>query len=565
MKRISGFNFFIGACVLLSVTVCRVSGVNIPVSSDPPGGLDPTNTPQILLLTFDDTVNSDSYERVQRILTNHFNPNGSPIQATFFCNTDYTDFRLVEQLYSQGHEIGVHTITHTTYSNTPLDSWRMEIVGCRKALSELALVPINEIVGLRVPYLAFNNDSFQVLQEAEMRYDASIEERIDAGGELTTNISSFIWPYTFDAGNTQECITGIPPWDTFPGLFEIPLWDAYDTGGWGRATMDAPTSSYAEVMSLWKHNFTEHYNGNRAPFGLFLHAALAYQWLRQEEWRVDVVNDFIEWTLGHSNVWWVSVNDLVEFMLDPQTVQEVSTFPPFITSTNHHILSPEEEVNVQYYHPYGSIRTSASLPPLWPVTDTVYHVWQEMPSGSGVVSNWLHSAWTDTFVGYLEVSNSTPFTILDWEASFVVENGVVTNFWGMPFAVSNGICTVRPNGYHMPMPPGAAYTNRDTGADSFGFWGGWNNTNSVVIHPADLTLYKSGQGPPSVTNIGFVSNAHLRIEWDESAYGYDLQFSTNIATTDTWESVSNIFIKTTWTGSLPAAESPTFFRLETIY
>ena len=120
-------------------------------SVQPPGGLQAANVPQIVLLTFDDSVHTASYATCQQLLTNHVNPNGTPIQATFYTQSKWSDFRLVQQLHAQGHEIALHTMSHTTTTNTDVDTWRREIYGCRKALSELAQIPIEDIVGFRAP------------------------------------------------------------------------------------------------------------------------------------------------------------------------------------------------------------------------------------------------------------------------------------------------------------------------------------------------------------------------------------------------------------------------------
>lgn len=575
-------NFGMKYLLIVSIAICAlllwpmsvsVSAVNVPVSIDPPGGLDPTNTPQICLLTFDDTINPESYERVQMVSTNHFNPNGSPLQMTFFANTTYTDFRLLEQLYTQGHEVGIHTITHTTTDTTSLVTWRMEIVGCRHTFSNLCLIPQEDIVGFRAPYLLINDDLYKLLDEAGFRYDSSIAEVIDSGGSngFSTNLSSYIWPYTFDNGVKQPHAVDIVT-NVFPGLFEVPIWKVYYTNGDVAATMDAPRTSYSNVMELWQYNFEEHYNGNRAPFGIFLHTSFSNQWLREEQWRVDVVNDFIDWTTNFSDVWWVSADDLTDFMLDPQTVEEAYTFQPFVTPTNRHVLTPEEDVNVRYYDPFGSIRTSAELPPVWPETNTAYHAWEEV--SGGVVTNWKGGSWSNTFDGYIKVSNNTSRIIRDWEIEFLVQDGEITTMYGTPFTMNGMICTVWPSGQHMPMLPGdayVAYLNIDTNAGttqevtSIYFQGWWDKTNEVHMSAAKINYFKtSAQPQPVFTNFSTASGTNLSLQWDESAYGYDLQFSTNLTAGD-WVSYSNIYTKTTWTGELPVTESPAFFRIETIY
>ena len=63
-------------------------------------------------MTFDDAVNDmnighfkDFFEKDRE------NPNGCPIQATFYISHEWTDYSLVQSLYYDGHEIAAHTIS----------------------------------------------------------------------------------------------------------------------------------------------------------------------------------------------------------------------------------------------------------------------------------------------------------------------------------------------------------------------------------------------------------------------------------------------------------------------
>lgn len=78
------------------------------------GGIPLKDTPQIVLITFDDAVNdgnkqiyADLFERGRK------NPNGCPISATFYVTqgTGGTDYSQVQNLYAAGHEMASHTVT----------------------------------------------------------------------------------------------------------------------------------------------------------------------------------------------------------------------------------------------------------------------------------------------------------------------------------------------------------------------------------------------------------------------------------------------------------------------
>lgn len=69
-------------------------------------------TPQIVLLTFDDAINDlnipiyeDLFEKGRK------NPNGCPITATFYVSHEWTDYSQVQNMYAVGHEMASHTIS----------------------------------------------------------------------------------------------------------------------------------------------------------------------------------------------------------------------------------------------------------------------------------------------------------------------------------------------------------------------------------------------------------------------------------------------------------------------
>jgi hypothetical protein len=71
-----------------------------PTSTKIPGGLDPTDTPQMIVITFDDAVNSNNFPIYQRLFNgNRKNPNSCDIRATFFLSHKYTNYSMVEELH----------------------------------------------------------------------------------------------------------------------------------------------------------------------------------------------------------------------------------------------------------------------------------------------------------------------------------------------------------------------------------------------------------------------------------------------------------------------------------
>ena len=67
--------------------------------------------PQLVLLTFDDSVNDLNKGLYKDMFENNrVNPNGCPIAATFYVSHEWTDYKQVQNLYADGHEIASHSI-----------------------------------------------------------------------------------------------------------------------------------------------------------------------------------------------------------------------------------------------------------------------------------------------------------------------------------------------------------------------------------------------------------------------------------------------------------------------
>lgn len=70
-------------------------------------------TPQLVLITFEDSVNEDHNKAFDLIFKTkeRLNPNGCPIRGTFFVSHEWTDYSLVQNLYADGHEMASHTVS----------------------------------------------------------------------------------------------------------------------------------------------------------------------------------------------------------------------------------------------------------------------------------------------------------------------------------------------------------------------------------------------------------------------------------------------------------------------
>ena len=411
------------ACVL---AVTSASAVDKPPSTSPPGNLPPAETPQIVLLTFDDAVTTASYSLVQQALMNHFNPNGDAIKATFFVslngNNDYVSIR---KLYDAGHEIAVHTMTHTTDENTTEGRWQREIAGCKRTLSRLCGIPDEELVGFRAPFLKPNENLFRVLSKRGFLYDTTFREALSG---LSTSPTNMIWPYTLDNGLQQVTYAAYNPNGNYPGLFEIPLWVQFSNTT-AVTTMDPPESlSSNDVVALWKTNFLSRYNGNRAPYGIFLHAATQSQWLSNPSnsaWRAGALRDFIGWALAQPDTWFITCRDLVNYMLEPVPAAAAAVSPPFLTPDR--IPFPTSEISRCTYPGSSTFSVCGACPPAAPNLTNAYLGF--VPMAGGTAS--LNVASQDTTYAWCElvISNDTPQLVYDWSARFTVDGGTVQRLY----------------------------------------------------------------------------------------------------------------------------------------
>ena len=62
-----------------------------------PGDLPPEQVPQMIVITFDDAVNHNNYEEIERFLNSNLkNPNSCDIKTTFFVSHQYNNYSMVQ-------------------------------------------------------------------------------------------------------------------------------------------------------------------------------------------------------------------------------------------------------------------------------------------------------------------------------------------------------------------------------------------------------------------------------------------------------------------------------------
>ncbi|GAV06254.1 hypothetical protein RvY_16273-2 [Ramazzottius varieornatus] len=283
-----------------------------------PNGLPPKKTPQIVMVTWDDSVNGGNFEFLKRVFArNRTNLNGCPITGTVFLSHKWTDYKMVQELYKRGHEIASHSLSHTDCAKCNETIWRNEILG-QALMVHANGVNRSDIVGMRAPFLAIGGDAmFHMLWSNGFLYDSSIP---------SPQTDPPMWPYTLDNPIPHSCYGTCPKY-RYPGLWEVPMTGVVGLGGIKCSMYDAcvmPEDTEGLTKIFWD-NFLKHYSTNRAPYLLSAHAAWFWgKWNRQ-----NALSNFMDKALKLGDVWFVSIYQALKWMQQPTPLENLYSFQPW--------------------------------------------------------------------------------------------------------------------------------------------------------------------------------------------------------------------------------------------
>uniref|UniRef100_A0A182J0W8 NodB homology domain-containing protein n=1 Tax=Anopheles atroparvus TaxID=41427 RepID=A0A182J0W8_ANOAO len=286
---------------------------------DIPGELPVEQLPQIVLLTFDDSVNDLNKQLYQDLFERgRVNPNGCPITATFYVSHEWTDYSQVQNLYSDGHEMASHTVSHSFGEAFSPKKWAREVAGQREILSAYGGVKLEDVRGMRAPFLSIGgNKMFKMLHDFNFTYDSSMpvyENRPPS------------WPYTLDYKIFHDCMIPPCPTKSYPGVWEVPMVMWQDLNG-GRCSMGDACSNPPEAEGVYKmimKNFERHYTTNRAPFGLYYHAA----WFTQPHHKEGFIQ-FLDAINSMKDVFIITNWQALQWVRDPTPLSRINSFTPF--------------------------------------------------------------------------------------------------------------------------------------------------------------------------------------------------------------------------------------------
>eukprot|EP00092_Neocalanus_flemingeri_P029883 GFUD01032448.1.p1 GENE.GFUD01032448.1~~GFUD01032448.1.p1 ORF type:complete len:465 (+),score=61.54 GFUD01032448.1:24-1397(+) len=310
--------------------------------------------PQIVYLTFDDAFTDLAETQFYRSLFNgtYKNPNGCDIRATHFLTQSYTDYSLVNHYWHMGHEMASHSITHRNdvkyWQNLTPEQWKDEMVGMRKMIGQFASIDPCEIRGMRAPFLQGGGDNmFRMLKDNNFTYDCSWPTRSFG----YTDAMNGLYPYTLDYQTAQDCPIKPCPKCSYPGMWVQPMIDLEDE--WIGSNPQCPTcgnvcsmldgcvimgeQTKEHVYSMLMKNFNRTYNGdtdefgqfmpgNKAPWGLYMHAAWFFG---EQAWHYDGYKMFLNEITNNAkypDVFIVPIKDGLEYMKKPVPMQVLNAW-----------------------------------------------------------------------------------------------------------------------------------------------------------------------------------------------------------------------------------------------
>ncbi|KAL5245054.1 hypothetical protein ACI65C_012464 [Semiaphis heraclei] len=319
-----------------------------------PGGLDPKETPQMILLTFDGALNQDNYQNhYQKVFSqNKKNPNGCLIKGTFFISHEYCDYNMVQEVAHRGHEIAVETVSlQKGLHDKGYEEWVAEMIGMREILVNFANLTKSDIVGMRAPFLKpGRNTQYEVIEDYGFVYDSSI-------GIPPSRVP--IWPYSLDYKIPHECKSGTCPTKSFKGTWEVPLnahYVATYEGGHCPYLDQCVLHSHDanEVFEWLREDFDRYYSQNRAPYMMPFHT----NWFQIKELE-DGLHKFIDWANKQPDVWFVTTTQALTWMTDPKTTKDLAGFEPWMCDKPEQLPSPPcnlpNKCRLSFKHPETNV------------------------------------------------------------------------------------------------------------------------------------------------------------------------------------------------------------------
>lgn len=175
---------------------------------------------------------------------------------------------------------------------------------------------------MRTPYLQLGGeDQYDMVEDEGFLYDSSMY-----GGSLEEDFSPLVWPFTLDYPPSPDvCDTIRCPAVSHPGVWEIPLRRQYTVDGATSCAMSdgcitSASATVEEVEDFLLHNFLRHYNSNRAPFMISMHAT----WFSTVPNSFQALRNFLRDLTLLEDVYQVSLSQTVAWIQNPTDLASIN-------------------------------------------------------------------------------------------------------------------------------------------------------------------------------------------------------------------------------------------------
>lgn len=350
---------------------------NVAPSANPPRGLQPSQVPQFVGISWDDNSRVDGMEWALELAAARKNLDGTPVNMTFFMTTKFiaqdavTDPKALKTVWrealAEGHEVALHSVTDETSKSSDTNRWTEELTGTLDALTkdydaneepwDTSLksgpgLPREQLVGWRTPLLATNDLLMPVLKAHGVWYDSSLEEGFQDGQDGT----DFLWPYTLDSGSPGDAFLAArgsqdtkAPITRHAGLWELPVYTVItppeiraalkyrvnwfdDTSGkitgddFNLLTYSLFQMNKAEFLATLKYTLDQRLRGNRAPLLITLHSdyyspEFTYAPNLTSAERREAIEEFLDYALSKPEVRVRSYKEIFDWMRSPAAME----------------------------------------------------------------------------------------------------------------------------------------------------------------------------------------------------------------------------------------------------
>ncbi|VDI33615.1 Hypothetical predicted protein [Mytilus galloprovincialis] len=284
-----------------------------------PGGLQPDEIPQMVVITMDYALNSEFAELYDQLFTTT-NPNDCPTLGTFYLQDMNTDYDVVKAYYDRGFEIGVSSVDGTI----PKDEvgW-VDLIKTVKTKITGAGINGDDVRGYRPPQLNFGGtEEFIGIGDNGLVYDAGcVTSEYDTA-------STFKWPFTYDFPEGATCNGQSMPVDKeFKGKWELIIPDFTFTNDTKCEVPQGCTNveTKTDAFNILYDNFIAHYEGSRTPYVVIIDAA----WMKTDFKREGTV-EFMDYVrAGFPDTWVITAWQSLQWVQNPTPTSNISSFAPW--------------------------------------------------------------------------------------------------------------------------------------------------------------------------------------------------------------------------------------------